>query len=73
MKNLPSICNVPESNIRNLGFLVLTGVEFTNQRILGDGLPVASQGNKATVLKGRVWFAGPNFIIGAGTSPTAVK
>lgn len=52
---------------------MLTGVEFTNQRILGSGFPVASQGSKATVLKGRVWFAGPNFIIGAGTSPTAVK
>lgn len=52
---------------------MLTGVEFTNHLILGGGFPVASQGNKATVLKGSVWFAGPNFIIGAGTSPTAVK
>lgn len=52
---------------------MLSGVELTSHRITGGGSPDASQGNIARVFSGKVWFAGPSFIIGAGKSPTAAR
>ena len=40
--------------------------------IVGLGSPEAWHGSIATVLIGRVWFAGPIVIIGGGWSSTAV-
>jgi len=38
----------------------------------GVGVPTARHGNEATLFSGRVWFAGPNSIMGGGVSSTDV-